>query len=139
MDNSWIEGGIKLDTGKPAMSLLDRHALEEIAQVLRFGAEKYSPHNWREGIRFSRLTDAALRHIFAFVDGENADPETNVSHIAHASCCLMFLLWMVKNRPDLDDRYKVEQALSSIEQQIRDVIRPMSPEMEAIVAAAPHD
>jgi hypothetical protein len=134
MDNTWIEGGIKKDTGKPAMSLLDRYALEEIASVLRFGATKYHAHNWRGGIRFTRLTDATLRHMFAFIDGENTDPETNISHIAHASCCLMFLLWMVKHRPDLDDRYKGEQSLSKIEQDIREVM--MSPEMEAIVTAA---
>ena len=101
-----IESGIKQDAGKPPMSLLDRTALEDIARVLGFGAEKYSSQNWRGGIRMSRLTDAALRHLFAYIDGEDLDPESGLPHLAHASCCLMFAQWMAKNRPDLDDRFK---------------------------------
>lgn len=96
--------GRKDDQDKPPMSLLDRFALEQIAKVLQFGAKKYAKHNWRKGLEFSRLLDAALRHILAFADGEDNDPESGLSHIAHAGCCIMFLLWMQKNRPDLDDR-----------------------------------
>jgi hypothetical protein len=100
------EYGIKNDAGKPPLSLLDRHALEQIAQVLAFGAEKYNPDNWRGGIRHRRLIDAALRHLLAIADGEDIDPESGLLHAAHLGCCTMFLLWMQANRPDLDDRYK---------------------------------
>lgn len=86
------------------MSLLDRYALEQIANVLAFGAKKYAKHNWRKGLEYSRLLDAALRHLLAFADGEDNDPESGLSHIAHAGCCVMFLLWMSRNRTDLDDR-----------------------------------
>lgn len=99
------EGGRKFDSGKPPMDLLDRHALEEIARVLEFGAKKYDRHNWRSGISYSRLVAAMLRHINAFNDGEDTDHETGISHMAHAGCCVMFLLWMEKYRPDLDDRW----------------------------------
>ena len=100
------ESGQKFDTEKPPMDLLDRHALEEIARVLAFGANKYSKHNWRGGIRYSRLIAASMRHLMAFNDGEDTDPETGLSHIAHLGCCVMFLLWMERQRPDLDDRWK---------------------------------
>jgi len=100
-------GGLKCDGGKPPMGLLDRYALEQVARVLLHGAEKYSRYNWRGGLALSRLYDAALRHIFAFIDGEDLDPETKLSHIAHSICCLMFLLRTQRDRPDLDDRYKV--------------------------------
>ena len=139
MSNQWEEGGIKEDNGKAPLSLLDREALEQIAQVLRFGATKYSPHNWRSGIRYTRLTDAALRHLFAFVDGEDLDPETGISHVAHAGCCIMFLLWMVRHRPDLDDRHKTEQALSAIEHEIATAIKvrmPRTGDMSELVEAA---
>src|SRR4030043_216260 len=98
--------GNKSDQGKPLMGLLDKVALEEIVQVMAFGATKYDKYNWRKGLTYSRLYDAALRHIFAFIDGEDKDDESNLSHIAHAQCCLMFLQRMVRDRPDLDDRYK---------------------------------
>lgn len=99
------ETGNKYDDGKPPLSLLDRYALEQTAQVLAFGARKYDAHNWRGGIRYSRLSDAALRHLHAFIDGEDDDPESKLPHLAHAMCCVMFLLWTSRNRPDLDDRF----------------------------------
>lgn len=105
-----LETGIKADAGKPPLALLDRFALEEMARVLAFGAEKYSAHNWRGGIRFSRLLDAALRHLMAIADGEDRDPETGLLHAAHAGCCVMFLAWMQRNRPDLDDRFRPSPA-----------------------------
>lgn len=105
--NGWTnESGLKFDTGKPPMNLLDRHALEEIGRVLAFGAVKYGPEQWRGGIRYSRLIAAAMRHLTAYNSGEDTDPETGLSHMAHLGCCVMFLLWMEKHRPDLDDRWR---------------------------------
>lgn len=98
--------GVKFDAGKPRMDLLDPYALTKLADVLTFGAKKYEEHNWRKGIAYSRLTAAALRHITAFMDGEDLDPETGLPHVAHAMCCMMFLVWMMENRSDMDDRWK---------------------------------
>jgi len=57
----------------------------------------------------SRLIAAALRHTVAIADGEIADPESGLPHAAHAMCCVMFLLWMQKNRPDLNDVWKPKE------------------------------
>ncbi len=97
--------GLKYDDEKPRMDLLDPEFLEEVAAVMTFGAKKYAAHNWRKGLAVSRLLAAALRHIFAVLRGEDHDPESSKSHIAHATCCLMFAFWMLKHRADLDDRY----------------------------------
>lgn len=107
MNDSWTEAGQKFDSEKPPVDLLDTYALEQTALVLAFGARKYAAHNWRGGIRFSRLIGAAMRHLMAINRGEDIDPESGLPHAAHASCCVMFLLWMMENRPDLDDRWKV--------------------------------
>jgi hypothetical protein len=96
--------GVKFDQDKPRMDLLDARAIEQLALVLSFGAKKYAAHNWRKGWAKSRLIAAALRHIFAYLRGENNDPESGLSHVAHAMCCCMFLLGL-EHRPDLDDRY----------------------------------
>jgi hypothetical protein len=98
--------GTKHDQGKARMSLLDTSWLLGVAEVLGFGEKKYAAHNWRKGLSVSRLMDAAARHQAAFNDGEDLDPESGKSHLYHASCCLMFASWMIKNRPDLDDRWK---------------------------------
>lgn len=99
--------GVKFDYGKPPMHLLDSYAIEQLARVLEFGAKKYAEHNWRKGIAKTRLIAAALRHLFAYLRGEDTDPETGLSHAAHAMCCCMFLLGL-EHRKDLDDRYKEE-------------------------------
>jgi hypothetical protein len=97
---------VKHDKDKLPMHLLSTEALEQIAAVLQFGAQKYESHNWRKGFVWSRPLSAALRHILAFNNGEDRDPESNLSHLAHAACCIMFLLEFEKTRPELDDRYK---------------------------------
>lgn len=101
-------GGTKFDAGKLRLELLPAESLEEIAKVLAFGAIKYSDHNWRNGMKWSRLLGALLRHTFAFMRGEDKDPETGLSHLAHAGCCILFLLSYEKFKPELDDRFKTE-------------------------------
>lgn len=100
------EGGNKLDAGKPPLSWIPRVANEEEARVLAFGAKKYARWNWAKGIAWSRVLDAAMRHLGAFADGEDVDPETGISHLAHARCCTGFLLDYLKEHPELDDRRK---------------------------------
>lgn len=97
--------GVKFDAGKPPLGLISRIALEEEAKVMQFGVEKYGTHNWRSGMDFSRLMDAALRHVYAFADGEDFDKETGLSHLAHARCCLAFLLEYQGKSIGMDDRY----------------------------------
>ena len=98
-----LSGGEKFDYGKPRLDLLDAYAIEQLARVLSFGAQKYAAHNWRGGITKGRLMAAALRHLFAYLGGQDTDPETGLSHVAHAMCCCMFLLGL-EHRADLDDR-----------------------------------
>ena len=98
--------GIKYDKDKAPMDLVTPEFLEQLAHVLGFGASKYGRHNWRNGIATSRLISAALRHITALNGGENKDVESGLDHAAHAAANLMFVQWIIKNKPELDDRYK---------------------------------
>jgi hypothetical protein len=98
--------GTKHDQSKPRLNLLSRPALCGIGEVLGFGAEQYGENNWRQGFEYSRLIGAALRHILAYNDGEDLDPESGKSHIDHALCCLMFLSDQIKRGTGIDDRYK---------------------------------
>lgn len=98
--------GIKHDQDKPDMSLLSNIALTEVAKVMTFGKRKYSAHNWRGGFTWGRPLAAAARHLFAFIGGEDKDPETGLSHLSHCICCLMFVLEFEQTHPQLDDRYK---------------------------------
>jgi hypothetical protein len=104
--------GRKDDLGKPRMGLISDFALLQEALVMTFGARKYAAHNWRGGIAWSRLIDAALRHIHAFNSGEEFDPETGLSHLAHARCCLAFLLEYTQTHRELDDRFNFVEAVN---------------------------
>lgn len=98
--------GIKHDNDKPDMSLLSPLALIEVSKVMTFGAKKYSANNWRGGFEWLRPLSACLRHVWAFIGGEDNDPETGLSHLAHAICCLMFVLEFTITGAGLDNRYK---------------------------------
>lgn len=85
--------GKKFDSDKPRMYLLPPKALLEVGKVLTFGAVKYDEDNWRhlDNVQ-NRYSGGALRHIFSHLDGELKDEETDLSHLAHAICCLLFKL-----------------------------------------------
>lgn len=75
------------------MTLLPPSAAIEVAAVMRFGAEKYGPYNWRTTpIDAMVYIDAALRHLAAYVDGENAASDSGLSHISHAASSLCILI-----------------------------------------------
>lgn len=86
------EPGTKFDAGKPRTELLPWPALFEVAKVLTHGAEEHGDWNWRKGMSYSRLIGATLRHIGAWADGKNIDPQWGLSHLAHAACDILFLL-----------------------------------------------
>ncbi len=98
--------GIKHDQDKADMSLLSNTALLKVAQVMTYGKTKYSAHNWRGGFIWSRPLAAAARHLYAYIGGEDKDPETGLSHLAHCVCCLLFVLEFEETHKELDDRFK---------------------------------
>lgn len=95
---------VRDDAEKTQWHLMPWEAVEEINKVLEFGAKKYAAHNWQRGDGFSytRVLNSLLRHVFAYMRGEDLDPESGLSHLAHAGCNVLFLLYYSKYK----DRYK---------------------------------
>lgn len=91
---------------KPRLDLVPWASIEEIAEVLTFGARKYEDNNWARGARWGRYFAALCRHIFAWWRGEDKDSETGLSHLAHAGCCLIFLMEYSRNGWGTDDRFR---------------------------------
>lgn len=57
------------------------------------GALKYGAYNWRtRGVRTSVYVAALRRHLAAFQNGEWADPQTNVPHLASVIACAGIIL-----------------------------------------------
>lgn len=96
--------GLKFDREKIRYELISAYAIDELAKVLTFGACKYADRNWEKGIKWSRVFGAVMRHLWAAWRGEDFDPETGLSHYAHAMCCCMFLLHYSRYRKRFDDR-----------------------------------
>lgn len=101
---TWPDEGRKDDSAKTPYHLIAPEMLEGVGRVLDFGAKKYSPRNWEKGMHWSRPFSALMRHMWAWWRGEEADPETGMSHLWHAGCCLMFLMAYEDRQVGKDDR-----------------------------------
>lgn len=85
----------KHDEGKWRFSLIPMSALLQIIGVLEFGAKKYTQGGWKTVPNAQeRYFNACIRHLTAWWDGERNDSESGLSHLAHAGCCILFLLWI---------------------------------------------
>lgn len=57
------------------------------------GALKYGRSNWRvAGVRASIYADAAKRHLDAWFEGEETDPDDGVDHLGAVLACLAILV-----------------------------------------------
>lgn len=101
--------GIKYDTGKPKMSLLDPLFLMAMARNMGIGEDKYggpeNPQHWSHGLTYNRVLDAMDRHTDAIKRGEMVDPDSGEPHTAAIACGAMMLNYFDRcGRNDLDDR-----------------------------------
>ncbi len=80
----------KKEEGKPEPSLVYKSFIDGVARVRAYGVKKYGrPNDWRT-TPSTRHFDAALRHLFAFMAGEELDEASNLSHLYHAAANIMF-------------------------------------------------
>lgn len=79
------------------LGALDPSALMEVAKVAGFGATKYDRYNFLKGYPYSWSYDALQRHLHAFWAREDKDPESGLSHAAHACWhCLCLLAFQLR-------------------------------------------
>lgn len=90
---------------KPPLHLIPPAAEVLESVVMALGAKKYGEHNWRvTDVRASVYIVAARRHLLQWFDGQDNDPESGVSHLAHARACLGILLDAQATGHLIDDR-----------------------------------
>lgn len=100
------EQGLRYNDNKPKLSFITEfpNALVGVTRVLEFGAEKYARSNWKKGLPSTEVLDSMLRHQLAWMNGEDADPESGLSHLDHILCNALFLAELSRIKPEFDDR-----------------------------------
>lgn len=98
--------GARYNQGKADLSLIPLSTLEDEARVWMYGERKYKRFNWMKGMAWSIPLACALRHLAAWQNGEDLDPESGQPHLAHAMCNLRMLTLYSRTYPEGDDRPK---------------------------------
>lgn len=82
----------KADKGKLELSLVNPRLVKAVAEVRMYGTEKYrDSENWRK-VEPKRYVDALYRHLLAYIEGNEVDEESGLSHLSHMACNISFLL-----------------------------------------------
>jgi hypothetical protein len=102
--SNYSEQALRYNQGKLKWSLVDWKSLEPMVRVLEMGAEKYAPFNWTKGMPVTEVSESLLRHMFAFLEHENCDKESKIEHLGHVMCNCMFLIHIMREKPEFDDR-----------------------------------
>jgi len=93
-ENKAATGGLKFDDGKIRMDLLPPKAIAELGKVLTYGAGEYGDNNWQQ-VETKRYVAAILRHLMAWMDGEDHDKKSKLHHMSHVLCNAAFLVHKV--------------------------------------------
>lgn len=78
---------------KPKISDTPTIGIREMGRVFSNGAAKYGRLNWRlHKVSATVYYDAAFRHLSAWFDGQDIDPDSGLPHLAHVMACMNILL-----------------------------------------------
>lgn len=87
------------------MSTVPSAVVMEIGLAMLEGALKYGRHNYRAiGVRASVYYDAFMRHVMAWWEGEDTDPDSGLNHLTKALACLTVIRDAMINDKWADDR-----------------------------------
>lgn len=97
---------LRYNAGKPQLSYLFSapHAIEGVAKVMEFGAQKYARDNWKKGFPYTSLADSLARHLSEFLSGVDTDQDSGLPHVDHILCNALFLSELTRIKPEFDDR-----------------------------------
>lgn len=128
MDQS---SAVKFDHGKNPLELLPPDALWVTAWVLLVGKEKYDQDNWAKGMSWRRMLGSLFRHLFEWSIGIDNDRETGLPNLAHATCCVLFLLSYQLRKVGVDDRFILQIAMPELPPETKLLIEDLRRAKEA--------
>lgn len=123
-----------IGTDKVPMNMVPATTIAYLALGHLEGNLKYGRSNWREtGVKASVYLDALQRHIKKFDDGQWADPQTKVPHLANALACLSIIVDAYECGVLVDDRPKqgagpaTIDRLSGVVKHLRELFKDKDP------------
>lgn len=126
-DTSNKHQGLRYNSGKTRLDLIPPFAEKQLGEVLTKGALKYAPRNWEKGMLWSNVSASLYRHLNAFSNGEDFDPETGLLHTAHIMCNAAFLTEYYRIYPQGDDRPHWYNKMPKIALDVDEVIADFIP------------
>lgn len=101
---------------KPSAQFIPPVAIIEESVVMALGAEKYTAFNWQDDpVDATTYYSAAIRHLLQWFSGEDRDPESGASHLAHVRACMAILLDAQASGKLIDDRPRCASATEAID------------------------
>lgn len=102
----------RLDLVPPSLAI-------SAAPAMALGAAKYGPYNWRtSAVKLSVYLGAIQRHLDAFRDGQDLDPESGYSHLGHAAAGLAIITDAAAIGMLIDDRPPAGGAAKLLAEQV---------------------
>jgi len=96
---------LRYDEGKLRVDLVPPQWVEWLAEVFTIGAKKYAEHNWKKGMKFSRMQGSMMRHLLKWQKGEKTDEESGLHPLLHVAWNALALVYYEKHwMPEWDDR-----------------------------------
>lgn len=97
VDTNWKESNPKdaaaVSQGRVSLGLFPDTAVLAGCMAMHEGREKYGQYNYRAvGVRASVYHEALRRHVAAWWNGEDIDPDSGLPHIWKALACLAVLI-----------------------------------------------
>lgn len=97
-------GGLRYNEGKPRYDLLPPEALDALATHYGAGAKKYADRNWERGMAWCKCFASMMRHSWAWMRGEDIDPETGSHHMIAVAWNAIAIFTYYQRRIGEDDR-----------------------------------
>jgi hypothetical protein len=118
---------------KPPIANVPLSVISEVGMALAEGQYKYGGYNWRViGVRASVYWDATFRHMKAWWEGEDTDPDSQLNHVTKAISALTVLRDAMIQDNWTDDRpprsKQTAQAVSDQYKQMLERLKSLQPE-----------
>lgn len=96
----------RYNQGKVQVREVDPSFILGLGEVLTASRQKYDEFNWAKPTKITTPYESMMRHIMAFQQGEDIDPDDGLHHLLKAATNIMFMYYHITNNPDYsDDRF----------------------------------